>query len=348
MHKHIVALLMVFLSFVACQQADQEALPLATKTAFLVPTDSIRGKAIIPPPREKILLQSNDRGQSWQDISAGLPSGVEPERLFALEDIVFLGGQSGFYSSMTGHKAPEWEKEILPDEKITSLYPGHTGLYAYGLGSGFFLNMQGSGIWIPINNLFKGKAVNTFLETSDGSVLIGSDNGIFKSTDGFKTWRQVCEGDLIYKLAESDGLLIAQGVKGMLRSTDHGEQWESVNAENGSAIKTVFIKGGIAAIFIDQAKSSTQVNEYGMRNNLLASYDQGVTWKHLDDHFPSVRNIYDIEEAGEYLFCSLDTGIYRSIDQGKTWELVFPAKNKERFELMVTGNTIFAMLAQGC
>ena len=307
--------------------------------------DSSRTEAL--PSKAKKIFQSIDNGQTWQDVSAGLPADLLMENVFAIDGEIFLHSESRVFTSNALQVPPVWKKAMLPDPKITAIYPGQTGLFAYGFGAGFFQDMQGGGIWLPINSTFEGKAVNTFLEARDGSIYIGSDNGIFKSVDGFKTWKQVFEGDLISSLVEANGVLMGEGVIGLVRSTDHGQHWEYINKEEGRAIKTGIINGGIAAIFIGGQGSNDHVNAYGMKNSLQASSDKGMTWQHIDNGFPSTRNIFDIEAAGAYLFCSLNTGIYRSADQGKTWTLVYPSKEKERFEMAVSGKTVFAILVSG-
>src|SRR5689334_22721659 len=61
-------------------------------------------------PATNILLQSNDGGQTWQDISDGLPEN-EPEDFFAEESGLYLRVGDIVYRSKNNLKTPVWEKE---------------------------------------------------------------------------------------------------------------------------------------------------------------------------------------------------------------------------------------------
>ncbi len=133
-----------------------------------------------------------------------------------------------------------------------------------------------------------------------------------------------------------------------MQSTDGGETWDYIHTGHGQPIQVQNIDDGFAVIFIDGG-TQPQGKNNRLKNSLYFTPDQGKTWSLLDGNLPLVRDLYDIQQAGAYLFCSLDTGIFRSADKGKTWELVHPARDKERFELEVSGKTIFAKVGQrGC
>lgn len=70
-------------------------------------------------------------------------------------------------------------------------------------------------------------------ETTRGTVFIGCDNGLFKSTNSGNTWQQVHTGGWVMKLVESNGVLMATSQNGILRSTDDGENWNLVISEGG-------------------------------------------------------------------------------------------------------------------
>jgi len=59
------------------------------------------------------------------------------------------------------------------------------------------------------------------------------------------------------------------------------------------------------------------------------------------------KDLFDMVQVVKYLFFSFDTGIYRTADQGKTWQLVFNAKGMS-FRMYVSGNVIYALPSGGC
>ena len=171
------------------------------------------------------------------------------------------------------------------------------------------------------------------------------------------------------KLVESNGVLMATSQQGIIRSTDDGENWETVISEGGVGIAVERIKGGFAAITYNTESETRRVR---------TSYDGGKTWQAIDAglqahgfidpilppvnaNLPaqgfsdSTRHPKDttalsmpeykttIIQVGENFFCGHTDGIYRSSDKGKTWKLVLPSVKGKMCILSVSGNVIYAL-----
>lgn len=195
-------------------------------------------------------------------------------------------------------------------------------------------------LWLPIYMNFQQKQVNTIFETAGGSVFIGTNDGLFKSTNSGNTWKQVHAGGSVTKLVESNGVLLATSQKGILRSTDDGENWDWVISEGGIGIAVAHIKGGFAAI---------TYNTVSKTRRMRTTYDGGKTWQPIDAGLPANLSITSIIQVGEYFFCGHPTGIFRSSDKGKTWKLLRPSIESKVFSLSVSGDVIYAIpLNGGC
>jgi hypothetical protein len=213
---------------------------------------------------------------------------------------------------------------------------------------------------------FKGN-IRTVFETAGGTVFIGSDNGLYKSTDNGKIWKQVHAGGWVIKMVESNGVLLATSMSGIIRSADDGEHWSVVISEGGVGIDVARIQGGFAAITYSTAAKTRRIR---------ASYDGGKTWQAIDAGFPGqaiidspfrlinagnpaqgIDSAWHPEEAalpapeyktsiiqvGENFFCGHTDGIYKSSDKGKTWKLVLPADKGKMFVLSFSGKVIYAI-----
>jgi photosystem II stability/assembly factor-like uncharacterized protein len=134
----------------------------------------------------------------------------------------------------------------------------------------------------------------------------------------------------VLKLVESNGVLMAASTKGIIRSTDDGQNWELVTSEDGVGI--AIEKDGFAAI--------------ATRTGVRTSYDGGKTWNPVAG-LPGNTRISSIVQVGEYLLCSHLEGIYRSSDKGKTWSLLFPSVDNKVFNLCISGNAIYAIPRSG-
>ncbi|NUO00836.1 MAG: exo-alpha-sialidase [Saprospiraceae bacterium] len=360
MRISILAFLLLLQSFMACQRSEETTVPMTASIGF----PSIPGGSLTPEaeetPATNLIFQSTDGGQTWQDVSNGLPATLEVRRIFATGEEIFLGTANGLYRSSTHAKAPKWRKEQLLEERITEIFPGRAGLYVCNYEKGFFQEIiAGTGMWKPVYTTLKDKSVRTVLETPDGSVFVGCDNGIFKSTDKGQTWKQVFDKGMVLNLVEANGVLISGGSEGVLRSTDGGEHWESVLDENILAKKTGRLNESFVTIL--GTKDATKINPEGITSRLRISHDGGKTWQRMEPTLPPVAGVYDLEErlsdaldlydivqVGEYLFCSFDTGIFRSADKGKSWEPVLrPSKKDGVYNFAVSGKVIYALVTTG-
>ena len=324
-----------------------------------------------------IVLRSTDGGQTWQDISKGLPEklqkeGVWSHGLFANDRGLYLRAGNGVYHNEPNSTTPFWTKEIFPGQQ-RNIIPAKNGILAYDLRGQFLKKINGTTNWSPIYTNFQEQAVRldgtkdwmyknykerevrTVFETAGGTVLIGSSNSLFRSTNGGKTWTRVHVGEGRMKLVESNGVLLTTSKDGIFRSTDDGENWDRVISEGGLGIAVERIDGGFAAIVY---------NTITQTNSLHISMDSGKTWNAIGQELQpswssllmtkiglhkSSSDILSIKQMGKYLICGCADGIFRSSDMGKTWKkLSLPSIENRGFNLSVSGNVIYAIPNRGC
>lgn len=299
-----------------------------------------------------VVYKSLDGGQTWQDITSGLPTGVEVEGVYTCGGEVILGSRDGIYRLRPGARG--WEQEQFLDGRITRVVNGQRGLYACSYGLGLFRNVAGSDIWNPISRNLPDMMVRTVLETPDGSVLIGADSGIYKSGDGGQSWKHVFDDGIVLDIVQSGNVLLSGGRHGVTRSTDGGENWEYVLNENILAKKTVFTGNNFVAIL--GTRDAMHVDPAGITSRIRTSFDGGKSWQRIersrlsvnetypmDERLSQVKDVFDIIQVGEYLLCSFDSGIYRSSDRGKTWEPVLPTKKRSGFTFAKSGSIVYAV-----
>jgi photosystem II stability/assembly factor-like uncharacterized protein len=325
---------------------------------------------------ENIVLRSTDGGQTWEDISKGLPenlqrTGVWSHGLFANDRGLYLRAGNGVYHSEPNSTTSFWTKEIFTGEQ-REIAPGRNGIFAYNFRGQFLKKINGNSDWSPMYTNFqeqavrlngtidwmyknyKEKQVSSFFETTGGTVFIGSNNAFYKSTNSGKTWKYVHVGGWVMKMVESNGVLLAASTTGILRSTDDGENWDRVINEGGAGIAVERIDRGFAAI---------AYNIITQTNTIHISLDSGKTWNDIGEGLQpswnsslinliggrqSSLNISSIKQVGKYLICGRSDGIFRSSDMGKTWKLLLPSIENRGFDLSVSGNVIYAIPNKGC
>lgn len=314
----------------------------------------------VEPGVTNIILQSNDAGQTWQDISSGLPEIEQPQDFFTGGSDVYLRVKNGVYRSKSNHKTPVWEKENSIGTGSISIAFNRSGIIAFNHKGQIYKKNPSVGTWMPIYKNFKTQLVQTIFETSDGTVFVGCVNGLYKSSDKGKNWKRVQQQGSVGDIVESEGVLIGAAQNGIMRSTDNGEHWESVISEGGVGIAVEVIEGGFAAISYSEKAKSRRVR---------ISFDSGKTWKAIDEGLPPSPSISSIKQVGNYLLCGHPDGIFSSSDMGETWNIVHPqvdgkvdnffnvsntsksasSDNRKVFKLYVSGNVLYAVARNfGC
>lgn len=332
--------LLVFLlpCFLSCQQEQEQAL-------LKLNSKAIAGTGTASTTSANIIFQSKDGGQNWQDISTGLPLGFEPWNFLADKGELILTTEKGVYKTNTASKAAQWEKDVAMDQQLTHISASPGGVIATSDPNRIFQRLNGTDIWMPIFPDFKEKYVSGVFTAKDGSIFIGAEarwghgqGGIIKSTDQGKTWKHVMDNGWVNKMVELDGVLLCTSQQGILRSTDGGENWEVVLSEGGVGIDVTPIKGGFAAIDYAHGDEIRHVQ---------ISTDSGKTWNRIDAGLPPSKLISSIVQVGDTFYCGHPKGIYRSDDQGKTWELTVPTIGEKVFNLSVSDGVMYAVLRVG-
>ncbi|MBK9335250.1 MAG: exo-alpha-sialidase [Lewinellaceae bacterium] len=369
MQIHILAFLLFLHTGFSCRQVPENVQSLAAANISFQATDAGRpAPGTGSPLATDIVYKSMDGGQTWQDVSAGLPAEVQILTVFANDNEVLLGSLQGLYRSTKPPVAQAWAKDVFPVERITDISSGWAGPYVSSYDIGIFQLAPGRGIWKSMHDALQNKTILAVLETPDKALIVGCDNGIFKSSDGGKTWKQVFAEGMVSNLAQADGVLIGGGFRGVLRSTDGGEHWDWVLTEDGMALQTGRIGSRLFAITSGLGPwGKEHADPMGMATNRLrTSADGGKTWQRMDGELTELllrqalsntyRNNYqsnqpsvinDIKEADGHLFCSLEAGIFRSADGGETWKLILPSDGDKTYKMAVSGNVLFVVLVRG-
>ncbi|MFN0050065.1 MAG: WD40/YVTN/BNR-like repeat-containing protein, partial [Cytophagales bacterium] len=154
----------------------------------------------------------------------------------------------------------------------------------------------------------------------------------------------------ITSLCEYNGILIACSADGLIRSTDNGAHWETVIADKGVFFSTKIVDGHFVAI--RSYDPSREKSSFFKPKCSFISPDAGKNWQCIDATYTTIEGLYDFKKIDNALYCGNKTGIFRSKDDGRTWELILPlkdAKEFERLEVISSEKTIFiAKVWAGC
>src|SRR5579863_8843488 len=245
--------------------------------------------------------------------------------------------------------------------------PGDPTTYYFGsTGGGVWKSTDGALTWSPVfDKEGSGDIGSLAVAASNPNVLyvgtgeacirgnISHGDGVYKSLDGGKTWKNVglhdtrAIGKVIINPANPDIVFVAalghpygpNTERGIFRTTDGGKTWNRVlyKDENTGAVDIAFDPHNPNILFASlwQARrTSWSMSSGGPGSGLYRSSDGGTTWKHLEEHGlpkgPYGRIGVAVASNSDRVYALIEArdpegGLYRSDDGGDSWRLVNPS-----------------------
>jgi photosystem II stability/assembly factor-like uncharacterized protein len=213
---------------------------------------------------ENIVFRSTDGGQSWQDISEGLPEsvrdndGVGRDGFFANDNGIYLSAGDGIYHSTPNAKAPFWNKEIsgktwkqvhtgggrkLVEFNGVLLATSNRGIIrSTDEGKTWSLVISEGGVGIDVECIKGGFAAITYSSASNA-------RRVRTSYDGGKTWQPIDAGlpaDLsIASIIEVGENFFCGHPKGIYKSSDKGKTWKLLLPSIEGKVFNLFVSGNV-------------------------------------------------------------------------------------------------------
>jgi len=295
------------------------------------------------------IYKSTDAGKTWQHL--GLRDGQQfpslavdprdPNKVFAavLGHPYGPNDERGIYRSTDG--GATWAKVLFKDA-----------------------NTGGSQVVIDPTNpdvVYAALWEATLGPWEDGNSYEGTKGGLFKSTDGGTTWKQLTKGlpenvvHIQVALSASDekrlyvtlatsyesGYASAAGL-GVYRSDDAGENWSKATDDPRPALK---IGGGDLPIPVVDPKNSDVI--YSASIVTERSVDGGKTWMSLrgapggDDY----QNLWINPDNPNIILLVSDQGAIVSVNRGETWSSWYNQPTAQLYHVAATASFPYQVCA---
>ncbi len=241
--------------------------------------------------------------------------------------------------------------------------PGEPSVFYFGGASGGVWKTSDAGAtWVPLFDKQSIASIGAIaVAASDHNIIYAGSgeacirgnitygNGVYKSLDGGKTWKNVGLKDtrhigaVIVDPRNANVVLVAalghaygpNEERGVFRSSDGGATWQKVLYKDNKtgAIDVVFDPSNSSTVFAslwEVYRTPWSLNSGGPGSGLYKSTDGGSTWTHLEGHgLPSgIMGRIGVAVSGAdsnrvyAMIESKEGGLYRSDDGGENWTRV--------------------------
>ncbi len=254
----------------------------------------------------KGIWQTAQRGDSWTERNEGL-NATSVFMMATSGNALFAASDAGLHRTVNNGQTWTRADHGLPVDSsliYPALFPGGT-----------------FGLWLNA------------LAANGDTLYAATPSGIYRSTDQGQSWRNTgLVGYATQALAFSGSQVLAGAFKGIyspLATTQPGgpptipypvSDFGVYRSTNGAGAWRVsessLFNDSVVALATLNSKVFAALGQSGIR----VSEDNGVTWRNSSNGLNS-SSVYSLVTVGSVLLVSSHEGVYRSTDQGQTWNL---------------------------
>ena len=189
---------------------------------------------------------------------------------------------------------------------------------------GIFLSKDRGQSWNSLNYNLHDLQIQTFI-INNGKLIVGTDSGIFKLLENQHEWIKIFDGVQVISFDTYEGEIVSGTNHGVLLSKNQGEEWNWIH-KYGAVHNISVLNRKIVIMYIS--------------GDLFITNDR-FSWIEVD-YSPRIGSyIYDVVQLDSYLIMSNNYGLHHSIDEGKTWMLVYKTEEIAFYNFLVLDDIIY-------
>jgi len=285
--------------------------------------------------------RSSDDGDNWKTLTP-IPASKRMFRITVTGSGAWLAGayREGILRSTDEGGSWETTGASLPNNEVYSLSTVDGDIVFAGLNNTTWFTIDDGETWSEASGLV-GVNVYRVWRLSGNRLGAGSSGGLFISADDGRNWVRSA-GETIHNQLSAvhvtpAGLLLAAANGTVLRSTDHGDSWES-------SVEGIHVTDITALCF-----PNDDVYLAGtMYCDIHRATDGGHTWHLADTVFRAFSTADLIAGTRAVHAATIDMGFRTSTDAGETWTTIpSPEENFSGTALTETATGLLAASYDG-
>jgi photosystem II stability/assembly factor-like uncharacterized protein len=281
---------------------------------------------------------SSDNGESWYSAN-NFPYGSGGVIDLIVKDgsVIACSYFRGIFVSVNNGITWVEAKKGLTDEYMNFIVSYGDTIYSGTQGSGIFQSTDYGNNWSKLGMTGLKESIANCIIANDNILYAGTKDAVFISTDYGDSWVRSSDSlknTNVRGLAFNDGILFAVTELGLFQSDDKGMTW----VENLKYYSYPYNFRCLATM-----NSIIYIGSSG-GNSFLKSFDNGETWKQIDNSSPLFNKaVMSIGLVGDKIYAGTwYEGVFYSSDNGVTWTFLetLPMNNVKSF--LEYGHNIFA------
>lgn len=280
------------------------------------------------------IYRSRDRGENWERITPESDPELRGFHSVAIDprdaNIIYVGTWHLPWKTIDGgltwKRAGSKETGMIDDSDIFAIQIDESSpdTVLMSACSGIYRSLDASVKWTKIQGIpYTSRRTHVIYQHPGRPEVIfaGTTEGLWRSSDGGKTWKLVTSPRLIINAIavhpdKPNRIYVGTEDMGVLLSEDGGENYVLSNAG--------FISRQVRTVLADRTERGriyAGVIFDGAGGGFFVSEDGGTTWQQSTKGM-GVRDIYSIyqdEGHPETLYAGTNNGIFRSDDRGRSW-----------------------------
>ena len=280
------------------------------------------------------LITYCDVNAQWVEKNNGLWGG-QINTLLADGNNLFAGTAGGgiYLSTDKGENWARRNDDNVVGYQVYSIWKWGKNLYSGS--SGLCLSTDDGVTWKTLTYAF---GTPHAIVSNDQNIFVGTQNGLFVSTDQGSNWASVKDNQLktanVYSLAINGSYIFAGTGSGMFVSSDNGMNWQPIN--NG--LNTTPSGHPVTSIVIKDTFIFAGTNGDGV----FRSDNNGLTWSPVNNGLSSgsYLNITSLLVIDTSLFAAMADGVFLSTNYGASWSKLKGSPSYSS-TLAVIGSSLF-------